>query len=376
MRRIFLLMAHHENRRLLRDWLSERYEAVAPESERPALEPADLCIVDGPALGRYGTLIEATKRAELPVFFPVLLVTHRQDVGLATGRLWKSVDELLISPVEKAELQARVEILLRVRNLSVENARLTLRLEAELARAGTVQEELLPTEVPELPGFELAARCLPARHVGGDFFDWQVRDGVLTLTVGDVMGKGMPAALLMATIRAALRAVADHRLPAAALEQARRALEADLVRVASFATLFHAQLDIGQSRLRYVDAGHGCACVLRSHGAVVPLTRGGPPLGVPSNQPYREDEIALHAGDSLIVYSDGLLEILPDLEDEDQAALAALLHGAESAAAMVVRLLERAADPPSDDLTLLVLRRCLAIGSAAQSRRESSPSDT
>ena len=356
MRRILLLMAHHENRRLLRDWLSEHYEAVAPESEREVRGPADLCIVDGPALVRYGTLIEATRRAELPVLFPVLLVTHRQDVGLATGRLWKSVDELLISPVEKAELQARVAILLRLRNLSVENAGLTLRLEAELARAGTVQEELFPKEVPQLPGCELAARCLPARLVGGDFFDWQERDGVLTLTVGDVMGKGMPAALLMATIRAALRAVADHRPPAAALEQARRALEADLVRVASFATLFHAQLDVGRGCVRYVDAGHGCARVLRSHGTVVPLTRGGPPLGVPSNRPYREDELALHAGDSLIVYSDGLLEILPEIEEE-QAALAALLHGAESAAAMVARLLERAVALPPDDLTVLVLRR-------------------
>src|SRR5215831_8539695 len=200
MSRILLLLAHRENRRLLADWLATRYQVVLPESERALEEPFDLGIVDGPALDRLGKWVQAFKKAAYPDLLPFLLVTHRQGVGMATRHLWESVDELIISPIEKAELQARVELLLRARQLSLENAALTRQLEAELARAGAVQAELLPRDAPALPGFELKAHCIPAREVGGDFYDWQeITPGVVTLTVGDVMGKGMSAALLMAT---------------------------------------------------------------------------------------------------------------------------------------------------------------------------------
>jgi hypothetical protein len=166
---------------------------------------------------------------------------------------------------------------------------------ADLERAAQIQAELLPREIPKLPGFELAARCVPAREVGGDFYDWQEpATGILTLTLGDVMGKGMPAALLVAAVRAALRAIAYQNSSVVAtmpflmasetdlprfgnvvtlfhsqlIQSAAHALEPDLERAGSFVTLFHAQLNVMDRRLDYVDAGHGCVFVRRAKGSI------------------------------------------------------------------------------------------------------------
>jgi serine phosphatase RsbU (regulator of sigma subunit) len=228
----------------------------------------------------------------------------------------------------------------------------------ELARAAEVQATLLPRDVPVVPGFELAARCIPARDVGGDFYDWQQpAPGILPLTLGDVMGKGMPAALLMATVRAALRAVAAEHGPAAAVELTGRALAIDLERSESFVTLFHAQLDAPARRLIYVDAGHGHVFVRRAAGTVEVLRPRRPPLGVLAGDGYLEGELAFGAGDALILYSDGLIDARPELA-LDRSTLADYLTVTMSAQEMVDRLLEVAAPPglPPDDLTIVVLR--------------------
>jgi sigma-B regulation protein RsbU (phosphoserine phosphatase) len=376
MNRILLLMAHKENRHLLTDWLATHYQVALPEPEQATEVPFDLCIIDGPVLDRLKQWVHAVKKAEQPVFLPFLLVTNRQGVGMATRHLWESIDEVIISPVEKAELHARVEILLRARQLSLQNAALTRQLEAELARAGTVQAELLPREVPVLSGFELAARCVPAREVGGDFYDWQeLAPGMATLTVGDVMGKGMSAALLMATIRSTLRAVARQNPPAVALELARQALETDFERTGSFATLFHAKLTVNNRRLLYVDAGHSHGFMRRVNGTTEQLTRGGKPLGIPSQQRYQEAAITFREGDILVVYSDGLLEARPQTS-LNHLVLANRLRDATSAADMVEQLVDLAAltGPPPDDLTVVVLRCCNEHGGKSYVGRQQSSS--
>ena len=120
--RILLLLDHRENRRLLAEWLARRYEVALPEAEPGLDRPFDLCIVDGPALSRALESILARKEAAQPLFLPVLLLTSREEVGLATRQLWQSVDELLVRPIQQRELQARVESLLRLRRLSAELA--------------------------------------------------------------------------------------------------------------------------------------------------------------------------------------------------------------------------------------------------------------
>ncbi|RMF90253.1 MAG: hypothetical protein D6736_07065, partial [Nitrospinota bacterium] len=125
MNRILLLLEHHENRRLLAEWLSTRYQVLLPPEGRAREdssfldEPFDLGILDGPALDRSWEAVQAKKEAAEPVFLPLILITPRQDVGLVTRHLWRTVDELIISPIEKVELQARVEICLRARQLSL-----------------------------------------------------------------------------------------------------------------------------------------------------------------------------------------------------------------------------------------------------------------
>ena len=120
MARILLLMEHRQNRRLLAETLEPRHQILTPNPE--ALQDEfDLGIVDGVTLDRLRMQIQARKEAARPAFLPFLLVTPRQDVGQATRHLWKTIDELIITPIEKAELQARVEVLLQTRRLSLES---------------------------------------------------------------------------------------------------------------------------------------------------------------------------------------------------------------------------------------------------------------
>lgn len=354
MSRIVLLIGNVENRRLLADWLSQRHEVVSPTASRVLDASFDLVIVDGPSLEQHARWIEAVRRAAQPLFLPVLLITNRRGAGAATGRVWQWIDELIIGPVEKTELLARVETLLRTRALSLANASLSRRLEKELARAHEVQSGLLPTEAPHLHGCELAARCIPANEVGGDFFDWQSTDDSAVISVGDVMGKGIPAALLAATVRAVLRALAHQNPPGAALDLLSETLCGDLERTSSFVTLFHARIGACGREVRYVDAGHGHALVRRASGAVERLERGGRPVGFPAVDRYHESTLTLAPGDLLVVYSDGLIDGSGPKPEEVIGAV----EPDAAAPAIVDQLIERAPRSAQtiDDVTALVLK--------------------
>lgn len=307
--RILLLLQHGQNRNLLADWLSRSYAIVKGELLESPDEPLDLCIVDPVGLARVRAALITRKRAEEPAFLPVLLVGARADLGVSAWNIWQAVDEIISTPIEKRELQARVEILLRSRRLSRQNVALRRQLEAELARAGEVQAGLLPGTSFVSTGCEVAGRCLPAREVGGDFYDWhEPSPGVLTLTLADVMGKGMPAALLMATVRATLRGLSLLNDPEMALTLANAALAQDFERSDSFVTLFHARVDCHNRRLLYADAGHGLVLFKRANGLTKDLTCRGFPLGVVSEESYEQEAIDLWPDDLLAVYSDGLVE--------------------------------------------------------------------
>ncbi len=213
-----------------------------------------------------------------------------------------------------------------------------IHLQTGLALAAEVQAKLLPRCFPSIPGFAIVARCLPASQVGGDFYDWQeVAPGVLNLTLGDVMGNGMAAAMLMATVRAVIRAETLMNRPAKALQLASRALRSDLENSESFVTLFHARLDTAKRKLTYVDCGHGLVFLRRANGAVEDLQVRGLPLGVMTDETYREGVVAFNKGDTLVLYSDGLIEALPELPVNNRA-LAGLLNCTWDAMEMVNRM--------------------------------------
>jgi len=230
-------------------------------------------------------------------------------------------------------------------------------LQAELVYAAQIQARLLPRGYPDIPGFEIAALCIPAKQVGGDFFDWQEASaGVLSITLGDVMGKGIGAAMLMATVRAAIRSVALHNRPAEALRLAEPALLPDLENSESFVTLFHGRLDAGERSLAFVDCGHGFEFVRRANGAVEELAPRGLPLGVPGRESYQEGKIRLERGDVLVLYSDGVIDARPELTLNNHL-LAGELEGAANARQMVDRIigLTDMKEQLPDDVTVLVV---------------------
>jgi DNA-binding response OmpR family regulator len=294
----------------------------------------------------------------------VVMTTAFGSESVAIEALRLGADDYLRKPFERADFEAVIARTMTRLRLSRENTELQNRLDrqrrllqAEIARAAQVQADLLPKSLPSLPGLEIAARCLPALEVGGDFYDWQASEASLLLTLGDVMGKGMSAALLMATVRAALRTLATEQSPARALSLVHDALSADLERLDSYVTLYYLHIDPATRHIRYVDAGHGHGFVLRRDGTAHPLPVRSMPLGIAFHDGFVEGGMTLSAGDSLVLYSDGLTDSLPSATNEP-AQLMPFLAGVVSAADMVDRLI--AASEPGesarDDLTVTVIR--------------------
>ncbi len=229
---------------------------------------------------------------------------------------------------------------------------------AQAERAARIQRNLLPHEVPTLAGYEIAGTCLPADVVAGDFFDWVVTPaGQLDLTLADVMGKGIGAALIMATLRAALRTAPAALSPAERLRLAAGSMPLGTDDDALFVTVFHARLDLETAELRYVDAGHGYCVVRRSGGQFVALPERSLPLGVADD--FQEGVVRLEPGDTLVVHSDGLVE--HGDRTTDLRAFAGDLERAADAEGMVRSLVRRMPARQADDVTVVALRRLAGV---------------
>jgi len=167
----------------------------------------------------------------------------------------------------------------------------------------------------------------------------------------------MAAAMLMATVKAALRAISQATSPLETLRLAERSLHQDLERSESFVTLFHGRLNVAARSLAFVDCGHGLGFLRRADGGVEELQPRCLPLGIFPDG-FKEGRLTFHRGDALVLYSDGLTDALPE-DKRERAVLAAQLEGAESAKVMVDRLIASVvADtqlPLEDDLTVLVV---------------------
>jgi serine phosphatase RsbU (regulator of sigma subunit) len=182
-------------------------------------------------------------------------------------------------------------------------------IEQELRMARDIQRALLPKDSPQLDSWKISHRYLPAREVGGDFYDFlELPDGRLGLVVGDATGHGMPAALVMATARSMLRAVAQASdSPGEVLRRTNDPLVMDIP-PNMFVTCFYGILDPSSGRLVYANAGHDLPYLRRGGGDAEELRARGMPLGIMPGMSYEEKEILLEAGDSALLYSDGLVE--------------------------------------------------------------------
>jgi serine phosphatase RsbU (regulator of sigma subunit) len=254
----------------------------------------------------------------------------------------------------------------------IENARLVeeekelVRMREEVHLARRIQQSLLPNGPPTLAGYDFAGLSLPAETVGGDYFDFiPIDEYHLAFCVGDVVGKGLPASLLMANTQATLRGQTGPGIASdACLERSNRFLHRAL-RPGTFVTLFYGVLDTATHRVRSANAGHNRPLLLRADGAVERLEHGGLVLGALAGSTYEEATHALHPGDLLLVYSDGLTEAMSDGREEfgeERAAEVLRAHRARPAAAVVDALVQAArahagATPQSDDITLVVVKR-------------------
>jgi sigma-B regulation protein RsbU (phosphoserine phosphatase) len=234
--------------------------------------------------------------------------------------------------------------------------------EQELERAREIQQSLLPKDIPQLPGFEIAAAWRPARMVGGDYFD-VVRLGEkrVAICIADVVGKGISAALLMANVQATVRAFArDSESPAGVCSRVNSVLCGNIA-TEKFVTFFYGVLDAGERTLQYCNAGHPSP-LLVSSDSVRQLAAGGAVLGVFPTWKYVDSTIGLSPGDRLLLFTDGITEASGSHGQEfgeDNLAALAKANCESSASELNNRVLAQATDfckgQFQDDATLLVI---------------------
>jgi sigma-B regulation protein RsbU (phosphoserine phosphatase) len=286
----------------------------------------------------------------------VLYVDHR----LLTGAFTEQDLDLLVAFADQAAV-------------AIENARLyeelgqreRMRRELEIARS--IQASLMPKKLPSTPGFEVAAACVPARDVGGDFYDAvTTADGNVVLFLGDVSGKGVPAGLLMGMVRTLLRAELQR---SSSLEEAvrhtNRVLYPDFTNTNMFATLMLGMLRPRERTFTYLNCGH-CESLLwrRASGEIESLSGDGLPLGILDEFESAERTVYLEPGDVLVTYSDGFSEAkssrgelfgVPRLQE---AIAASAERSAESILDDIGHAVDRfvAGESQSDDQTIMILR--------------------
>ncbi len=259
--------------------------------------------------------------------------------------------------------------------LALENAQLSEAIAHEVAQrellnreieiAREVQQRLFPQNLPEIPALEYAGHCRPARGVGGDYYDFlALSSGRLGLAIGDVSGKGVPAALLMASLQASVRGQSQGSADnVAELMTNVNRLVCEASPENRYATFFYGQFDPATRKLVYSNGGHNAPIVLRG-SEVLRLEAGGPPVGLFKFSRYTQDTAQLEPGDLLVLYTDGISEAENPAQDEwgEDALIAAARSCAADPPSEMLRRIMADADtfaagaPQHDDMTIVVAR--------------------
>lgn len=340
--------------------------ATSPEAAVAALEsrPFDLVLMDlnytgDTTSGREGIDLLARVQA-LDRLLPVVVMTGWGSVDLAVEAMRRGVRDFVQKPWDNAQLLATLK-----QEIGAGRAR---RLQdaadqRELSEALKIQRRLLPQEIPQIDGWELAVSWQPASGVGGDCFDIiRFGDSRLGFSIADVVGKGIPAALLMSNLQAAVRAFASEVVdPRALCQQVNRILCGNIAE-GRFISFFYSLLDATTGTLTFTNAGHYLPMLVRANGRVDRLGLGGPVLGVIADATYEQGQVSMSAGDRLVLFTDGLTEAR-DGEDEEfgeeRLVDAIVTHRACSAPALQARLTDTVLrftnGALQDDATLMVL---------------------
>jgi sigma-B regulation protein RsbU (phosphoserine phosphatase) len=338
-------------------------EALNIVQADPALEIV-LTDINMPVMDGLTLVARLHERPDPPA---TVIVSAYGDMPNIRAAMNRGAFDFLLKPIDFHDFEATIQKTLRqVRRLRAALAdrdRLTA-LERELAIAADIQRSFLPKEgaATERGAFVVHAAMIPAHAVGGDFYDYfWLDENRLGVVIGDVSGKGVPAALLMAVTRSLLRAGAlrgDE--PGPCLEEVNRLLVRDTA-TERFVTLFYAVFDGERGELSFANAGHNAPFLLRASGAVEELSGAQLVLGVVPEARYSTRRVALQGGDQLFLYTDGVSEALnPQREQFSEQRLHRLLNEAtgDSPQRLIDRVVQAVrcfADgaPQSDDLTIL-----------------------
>ncbi|GAC1407879.1 MAG: hypothetical protein NVSMB64_15290 [Candidatus Velthaea sp.] len=360
-----ILLANRENSGLLARMLGERYDIETDIGQALAFregEPAgiDLCIIDGPSLARHARALQHSRERQAPVIMPVLLVTDRRDIGLATNDLWRVVDDILLRPVEKTELGARIKAMMRARRQSLRLQQMAHRYEQERRVAQRFQTAAMPRALPDVPGMRFSAFYRPGTdeaQIGGDWYDaLRLIDGRVILSIGDVAGSGLNAAVTMAHVRQVLRGVAQiHPDPAMMLDAADRTLQAE--EPDRIVTAFVGVYDPATNLFTYACAGHPRPIMRASGGAHDELAAEGLPLGVRARSVRETRTVPFLPGSMLVLYTDGLTEATRNVLEGESALHEAIARADSRGAPEVATAIYNAClqSDARDDVALLVV---------------------
>src|SRR5215813_4853 len=333
----------------------------------------------GSALERFLEQISSTADGRLRHLVASALRNNRDKERLAPYLIaWYEIEtdefakRAIASALDgvKTESAAQTALAQEVARLTTAIARETTkreRLNRELEIAREVQEYLFPQRLPAVPGLDYCGQCWPAREVGGDYYDFlELPDDKLGIAIGDVSGKGVGAALMMACLEASLRALASVVRDPADLMGRVNGLVCQASAASRYATLFYAEYDPVTRCLTYVNAGHNPPVVLRNRGGVCDVLRletGGPVIGL-LPQRYQRGVFFHELGDLVVLFTDGVSESMnlhyKEWGEDRLIELAKTCHGLPALHAMrrILAAAQAFAEgaPQHDDMTLVVLR--------------------
>ncbi len=309
------------------------------------------------------------KDVDLPVqsLLSVPLILKGEMIGLLTAFNKKHVsgftteDQRLLSIIASQSTQV------------IENARLyeeeqnLFRIQEEMRLATEIQKILLPKDYPHFEGYDIAGQSIPAKDVGGDYYDFiKVDESRLAICLGDVSGKGMPAALLMSNLQATLRGqtMMLESGPKECIGRSNQLIfrSTDLDK---FATLFYGIIDNKSNHLIYTNAGHDIPFLLRGDRECSRLTTGGIVVGFVEKYSYDQDRVSFNTGDLLLLYSDGLTEAMNVDEEEfgEQRLYEVVQKNRDLSAAELIQVIMKnvfdfsSESTQMDDMTVVVVKR-------------------
>lgn len=336
--------------RVLQAMETEQFDAVV----------MDLNYTRGTVGGKEGLDLVSQIRSVDSVL-PVVVMTAWSSVDLAVEAMRRGASDFIQKPWENHELLQKLQKQL---SLAREQRRARRLREEELRDAREIQDGLLPKNLPEIPGYDIAAMTQPLKFVGGDYYNvvrLSERDTVFC--IADVAGKGMPAALLMSSLHAAMKPLMWQRPAPAELCHRLNRILCDFIPVGKFCSFFYGVLDSVENRLSYCNAGHNPPLLVRADGSSAELDAAGAVLGQFPQWNYEESRVALQPGDRLLLFTDGLAEANNrDEEPFGEANLVRLAReNADLSAADLLHEIMRAASQHcgekfQDDASLIVLK--------------------